>query len=433
VLAHWSRPSSRIGLLLIAEGIAYNASAYAFSRTSVPAAAELSTLTAYLVVALGVQVLLSYPSGRLRTGYDRILVYSIYFVAGPGFALTYLFHGDGGASCWFCPANGFLITPNDTLDVDTTVAWFIILGTLVALAGLRSVPRWLAASPAARRSLAPVYITRWLAVAVLVLYCAVGAGLLFADTALWTVRVNVLGNFSSVAVAAGIVVVFMRSTAARGAAGDLARVLQTSNPLVPGRLQEAIRTVLHDPEGRLLFAHPHKGGWLNIDGRPAVPRSDRSLTAVAPGAAIEHDSVLDDDPGVVESVAAVAQLALETERLRALVRAEDTASTASPATSDALTELLTEREREVLALAADGLTDTAIAQRLYVTRRTVETHLGHIFSKLDVPAGNSNNRRVHAVRRFLQATTEPTRHLLPAGESDGGINEIIRAGQATAR
>jgi DNA-binding CsgD family transcriptional regulator len=65
--------------------------------------------------------------------------------------------------------------------------------------------------------------------------------------------------------------------------------------------------------------------------------------------------------------------------------------------------VLTPREREVLGLVAEGLTDGAIAQRLYLTRRTVETHLGHIFAKLGVPAGSSQNRRVHAVRHYLEA------------------------------
>src|SRR5919197_556241 len=167
----------------------------------------------------------------------------------------------------------------------------------------------------------------------------------------------------------------------------------------PGRLQEAIRAALDDPEARVLFRRPHNSGWLDIGGRAADPYPERSITTVAAGTAIEHDAVLDDDPTVVEAVAAVAALALETERLRALPRAQD--SDARPAT--ALEDVLTDREREVLALAADGLTDVAIAQRLYVTRRTVETHLGHIFTKLDMPAGNAHNRRVSAVRRYLDA------------------------------
>jgi DNA-binding NarL/FixJ family response regulator len=64
--------------------------------------------------------------------------------------------------------------------------------------------------------------------------------------------------------------------------------------------------------------------------------------------------------------------------------------------------VLTPRGREVLTLVAEGLTDGAIAERLVVTRRTVETHLGHVFDKLDVPSGSAHNRRVHAVRRFLE-------------------------------
>src|SRR3954470_11781247 len=86
VLAHWSRPSSRMGLLLIAEGIVFNASALAFSTTYVPAAAELSVVTTFLGIGIGFQVLLSSPAGRLPTRRDRALVLSLYLMAGPGFA-----------------------------------------------------------------------------------------------------------------------------------------------------------------------------------------------------------------------------------------------------------------------------------------------------------------------------------------------------------
>ncbi len=65
--------------------------------------------------------------------------------------------------------------------------------------------------------------------------------------------------------------------------------------------------------------------------------------------------------------------------------------------------VLTDREREVLALMAEGLTDRGIAERLWLTPRTVETHVRHILRKLDLPDGASNNRRVHAVLAYLRA------------------------------
>ena len=63
---------------------------------------------------------------------------------------------------------------------------------------------------------------------------------------------------------------------------------------------------------------------------------------------------------------------------------------------------LTEREREVLAMMAVGLTDRGISARLYVTPKTVETHIRHIFTKLGIPATQADNRRVHAVLTYLR-------------------------------
>jgi DNA-binding NarL/FixJ family response regulator len=68
---------------------------------------------------------------------------------------------------------------------------------------------------------------------------------------------------------------------------------------------------------------------------------------------------------------------------------------------DPLAEL-TAREREVLSLMAEGLTDRGISERLYVTPKTVETHIGHIFGKLGLPATPAHNRRVHAVLAYLR-------------------------------
>jgi DNA-binding NarL/FixJ family response regulator len=65
-------------------------------------------------------------------------------------------------------------------------------------------------------------------------------------------------------------------------------------------------------------------------------------------------------------------------------------------------DALTAREREVLGLMAEGLTDRGIAERLVVAPKTVETHAHHIFEKLDLPATALDNKRVHAVLAYLR-------------------------------
>jgi DNA-binding NarL/FixJ family response regulator len=63
---------------------------------------------------------------------------------------------------------------------------------------------------------------------------------------------------------------------------------------------------------------------------------------------------------------------------------------------------LTDREREVLQLVAEGLTDRGIGELLWLTPRTVETHIRHILRKLDLPNDPNQNRRVHAVLAYLR-------------------------------
>ena len=62
---------------------------------------------------------------------------------------------------------------------------------------------------------------------------------------------------------------------------------------------------------------------------------------------------------------------------------------------------LTPREREVLGLMAEGLTNVGIARRLFLTERTVETHVGSILTKLGLLANVEEHRRVLAVLAYL--------------------------------
>jgi DNA-binding NarL/FixJ family response regulator len=65
---------------------------------------------------------------------------------------------------------------------------------------------------------------------------------------------------------------------------------------------------------------------------------------------------------------------------------------------------LTEREREVLELMAQGRTNQAIGQQLYITEHTVEKHVKNILGKLRIPTSADDHRRVLAVLTYLNAT-----------------------------
>jgi DNA-binding NarL/FixJ family response regulator/class 3 adenylate cyclase len=65
-------------------------------------------------------------------------------------------------------------------------------------------------------------------------------------------------------------------------------------------------------------------------------------------------------------------------------------------------DALTPREREVMELIAEGRSNQAIADRMFVTLRAVEKHVTSIFTKLDLPASTDDHRRVLAVLAFMR-------------------------------
>jgi DNA-binding NarL/FixJ family response regulator len=64
-------------------------------------------------------------------------------------------------------------------------------------------------------------------------------------------------------------------------------------------------------------------------------------------------------------------------------------------------ERLTPRERQVLALMAEGRSNPAIARSLVVTDKAIEKHIGNIFTKLDLAQAKEDHRRVLAVLRWV--------------------------------
>jgi serine/threonine-protein kinase len=68
---------------------------------------------------------------------------------------------------------------------------------------------------------------------------------------------------------------------------------------------------------------------------------------------------------------------------------------------------LTDREREVLELMAEGHSNAGVCERLFLSPKTVEGHVNNIFRKLDIGAAPSHHRRVLAVLTFLRAPGAP--------------------------
>jgi DNA-binding NarL/FixJ family response regulator len=75
---------------------------------------------------------------------------------------------------------------------------------------------------------------------------------------------------------------------------------------------------------------------------------------------------------------------------------------AAPAV-DAGIARLSEREREILGLLAEGRSNVAIAESLHLVERSVEKHVTAIFTKLDLPQARTDHRRVLAVLRYLRS------------------------------
>jgi DNA-binding NarL/FixJ family response regulator len=66
-------------------------------------------------------------------------------------------------------------------------------------------------------------------------------------------------------------------------------------------------------------------------------------------------------------------------------------------------DVLSPRERDVLALMAEGASNAGVARRIFVTEGTVEKHIRSILTKLNLPESDTEHRRVLAVLRFLEA------------------------------
>lgn len=93
---------------------------------------------------------------------------------------------------------------------------------------------------------------------------------------------------------------------------------------------------------------------------------------------------------------------------------------------------LTEREQEVLALMAEGMTNAGIAARLWLTERTVESHIRNLLGKLGILDEAGRHRRVLAVLAFLEARGRTAGHSVSNPYNSSNPNNLSNQGSSRA-
>jgi DNA-binding CsgD family transcriptional regulator len=407
MLAHARQPANRVGPLMVLVGGGYFAEDLQLSSSAWVHSVGL--LLPHASSGFATHLVLAFPSGRLTSSVERLLVWIAYaavFVLTPVAALF----TDTSQRC--LSRSNLLLISGDTAVPQVlgkaveAIAGVVAVGVVAVL-----VRRWVRAGLPMRRVLAPVLLAGLVGGAATAVYGIPGEN-------------SYLGAFLWVYLAAFCLLplgflAWVLSVRRPTAVGTL--LGQLRKPLSASELEAALARALGDPSLQVGYWRPDAEEFVDGTGRPLrVPDagSGCGVTLVEPGgrrvAVLVHDLALREDPHRLNAVVAAAELTLENQRLAAEVRAqaEERASRGQTmAAGDAERrrlasgrelDVLTIRELEVLALMAEGCSNQAIAKQLCLSVKTVESHVRNIFTRLGLPPHPDHDRRVLAVRAYLR-------------------------------
>ena len=321
------RPGNRIGLLLTAFPLVtiLPDARWIFWNHALPV--TLAFATSQLFAPVFVHLILAYPTGRLSTRLDRFFVGFVYAFAA-AYALLYLLffdtrypHGRYWLECWDCALPITHVAWHDVHRISNVLDWLFLPLALIFLTLLaRKLVR---ASPGGRRVVLPLSLAAFLVAgqfaAQIVLY---GSPANSTTSTTWFWITSIAGLLVPVVLGIGL----LRGRSGRSAVADLVVELERTPP---GLVRQALARTLGDPSLELALWLPERRSYVDTDGQPLeLPSSSaqRAVTVLgppeAPVAALLHDPVLLERPGLLEAAAAAARLALENERLQAELRAQ---------------------------------------------------------------------------------------------------------------
>jgi signal transduction histidine kinase len=361
LLAWLRRPENRFGALMVAVGFSYCLSPLIVTTDSWTFIAGLAVIA--LPYAILSHILLAFPSGRLGTGGSRALAAAIYLVATVGWWACMLFQDPTRIGL---PANPLMVADKPELFSALARTRLAVVAALIAILGAMLVRRWIAATPAQRRALTPVYLSGGLVLALYAVWAVLGVARAASglQETLEYARVIALAVVPF-AFLAGL----LRSRVAAAVA-----VSELLARLGAGRRQGALRDALADALGdatlRVAYWLPERGEWVDAEGAAVeLPAGgDRTCTPVEldgePVAVLIHAPSVGDERDLVEAVGGAAALALENERLDARLRASVQELRASRARLVESTDAARRRmERDLHDGAQQQLVTLAIALR----------------------------------------------------------------------
>ena len=321
-IAAWLRwPSSPLGLLFTIVG--YLTLLPALDYLNNPVAFTLGNVAVPFAGAALAHLGLAWPTGRLRSRFERGVVIAEYASAVGFSVLGTMFWDPAFSGCdASCPANLLLVRGSrpvwEAVNWTSTavgVALTVIVLTLI-------IGHWRSARGWSRQAMVPlVWISLIIVAEVLVndvaglFYLPPLANLVFNG---WAPLVDMLGP-------ALFVISTVRVRMARGALGTAIVDLEPGAP--PGQLRDTLARALGDSTLQLAFLRPDGAGFTDTSGQavdPARPDPGRAVVPLAGAeeAVLVHDEGLELEPQLVRLTAAAASMALEHSRLQAEVQAQ---------------------------------------------------------------------------------------------------------------
>lgn len=393
IMAWHRRPGSPMGALMVWAGTAMLVGGIA--NTGVPLLEAIGTVFATLVLAAVIHLVLAFPTGRLETRPSRWTVYAAYFISLVLQVPLYLLAGTDSPLALAAAPEVVAVAR----IVQSAAGAAVTLAAVVILSG-----RLARAERIHRRMLVPLLAYSIFAVLFTpvrsILRTLVPIDSTWADLVQFVVLAGVPVAFVFGLVRGG----FPRS----GGLEELGAWLGEASMTRDG-LADVLSRALGDPSLELYAWSDERGVFVDGAGLSAPPRDDprRGWSEItAHGATvgvIGYSSELITDPTLVAAAGGIVAIAVERERLSSDLRAMKEAARHSRDDLASAIQSLTPRQRQVLALVAEGRSNANIAAELFLAEKSVVQHVSRIYDALGLPMDAESHRRVQAVVLYLTA------------------------------